>query len=308
MDMKFPRCYRILALAVLIFSFVVQPGDAQNEPLVLNATVIYEGKQPLPTLEAGNFTVLVDKQPQKIVSLNHGNASVSVGILVDVSGSTSQVSENVLNYIADGIDRLFQVSNPQNEYFVVAFHSKFGLVHDWTNDSQAIRGKLLPIKLEGGSALYDALFESVGHVKQGRNQKRVIILLSDGLDNNSAKTFKQLRDFLKDSGVVLYCIPLRNEEGAGSSLAMEGLGVLVELSERSGGQTLLLENGSKAKAINRAFELVGTEVRSQYELVIEPTPMTGARKWRKVKVTAAYADANGKRKELKVRTREGFYR
>lgn len=301
-------CYRFLALAVLIFSVFVQPGGAQNEQLVLNATVVYEGKKPLPTLEAGDFTVLVDKQPQKIVSFNHGNAPLSVGILVDVSGSTARLSDKALNLFADGIDTLFQNSNPQNDYFVVGFHSKPGMVQNWTNDPQAIRSKLLPIKLERGSSLYDALYQSIEHVKTGRHQKRVLILLSDGMDNNSEKTFIQVRDFLKESDVVLYSIALMNEEMAGSSLAQEGKGILVELSECSGGQALVLQNGSKAKAIDRAFELVATEVRSQYELVVEPTPMAGARKWRKVKVTAAYTDAKGKRKELKVRTREGFYR
>lgn len=306
--MKLLRCYRLLAFAVLTFSLFVQSGGAQNERLVLNATVVYEGKQPLPTLEAGDFTVLVDKQPQKIVSLNHGNAPVSVGILVDVSGSTARLSDKAVNYFADGIDTLFQNSNPQNDYFLVGFHAKPGMVQNWTNDPQAIRSKLLPIKLDRGSALYDALYQSIQHVKTGRHQKRVLILLSDGLDNNSEKTFIQVRDFLKDSDVVLYSIALMNEESSGSPLSQEGRGILVELSEVSGGQTLVLQNGSKAKAINRAFELVATEVRSQYELVVEPTQMTGARKWRKVKVTAAYTDVNGKRKELKVRTREGVYR
>jgi Ca-activated chloride channel family protein len=305
---KFPRTWCFLTLAALVFSILLQPATAQNDRLVLNATVVYEGKQPLSTLEAGDFTVLLDKQPQKIVSFNHGNTPVSVGIVVDVSGSTARLSEKALNYFADGIDILFQAGNPQNDYFVVAFNTKPGMVQNWTNDPQAIRSKLLPIKLDGGSALYDALYQSIQHVKTGRHQKRVLILLSDGFDNNSEKTFNQVRDFLKDSDVVLYCIALIKEESAGSSLAQEGKGVLDELSERSGGQTLLLENGSKAKAINKAFELVATEVRSQYELLIEPTPVTGVRKWRKLKVTAAYTDANGKRKELKVRTREGFYR
>lgn len=299
---------RHLIFALLFVSLFVQPGLAQNDRLVLNATILYDGKQPLPTLEAGDFTVLVDKQPQKIVSFNHGNVPVSVGILVDVSGSTARFSDKALNHFADGIDTLFQLSNPQNDYFVVAFQTKPGMLQNWTNDPQAIRGKLLPIKPVSGSALYDAVYQSIQHVKTGRHQKRVLILLSDGFDNNSEKTFNEVRDVLKDSDVVLYSIALMNEESSGSSLAQEGRSILDELSEVSGGQALLLPNGSKAKAINKAFELVATEVRSQYELVIEPTPVTGARKWRKVKVTAAYTDANGKRKELKVRTREGFYR
>ena len=305
--MAIPRRAPLL-VALVLLSLFIPPAAAQNERLVLHATVVYEGKQPLPALEAGDFTVLVDKQPQKIVSLNHSNPPMSVGILVDASGSTARLSEQALNHFADGIDTLFQSGNPQNEYFVVAFQTKPGMVHDWTNDQQAIRGKLLPIKPAGVSALYDAIHQGIQHVKTGRHQKRVLILLSDGLDNNSEKTFVQVRDFLKESDVVLYSIALMNEDSAGSSLAQEGRGILVELSEASGGQALLLQNGSKAKAINRAFELVGNEVSSQYELVVEAPQPAGTKTWRKVKVEAAYTDANGKRKELKIRTRQGVYR
>jgi VWFA-related protein len=277
----------------------------------LSATVIYEGKQPLPTLEAGDFAVLIDKEPQKLVAFSHGNAPVSVGILVDISGSASQHSKNMLSYIADGVDRLMRAGNPQNEYFVAAFHAKPGLVHAWTNDSQAIRSKLLPLEFKGVSAFYDGLHKSIEYVKTGRNAKKVVIVLSDGQDNNSGKSFKEVREYLKESDVVLYAIGLLDYESAGSALGQEGTSILAELTKVSGGSTLMPlteQSKSKADALNEAFEQIGTDVRSQYELVVEPPQATAPRKWRKLKVTAAYTDANGKRKELKVRTREGFFR
>jgi Ca-activated chloride channel homolog len=299
-----------LTLAALSFSILLQPVSAQNERLVLNATVIYEGKQPLPTLEAGDFAVLIDKEPQKLVSFSHGNAPVSVGILVDISNSASE-SDKTLGYIADGIERLLQVGNPQNDYFVAAFHSKPGMVHDWTTDAQAIRSKLLPLEFKGQSALYDALHKSIEYVKTGKHQKKVVIVLSDGMDNESKKTFKEVREYLKESDVVLYAIGLLDNERAGSSLAEEGTSILAELTEVSGGATLMPlteASKSKARALTEAFEQIGTEVRGQYELVVELPQATVPRKWRKLKVTAAYTDPSGKRKELKVRTREGFFR
>ena len=305
---KFPRTWCFLTLAALIFSILFQPATAQNERLVLNATVVYDGKQPLPALEAGDFTVLLDKEPLKVVALNHGNQPLSVGILVDISNSASQ-SNKTLEYIADGIERLLKVGNPQNDYFVAAFHSKPGMVHDWTNDSRAIRGKLLPLEFKGQSALYDALHKSIEYVKTGKHQKRVVIVLSDGLDNESKKTFKEVREFLKESDVVLYAIALLDYESAGSALGEEGQSILAELTKISGGETLMAltdASKSKAKAIGDAFEQIGTDVRSQYELVVEPPQTTGPRKWRKLKVTATYTDANGKRRELKIRSREGF--
>ncbi len=84
---KFPRVSCFLTLAALLYSLYAQADIAQTDRLVLNATLVYDGKQPLPTPGAADFTVLVDKQPQKIVSFNQDNAPVSVGILVDVSSS-----------------------------------------------------------------------------------------------------------------------------------------------------------------------------------------------------------------------------
>ena len=307
--MKFPRTCCFLTLAALSFSILLQTATAQNKPLVLSSTIVYEGKQPLPTLEAGDFSVFIDKEAQKIVSFNHGNGPVSVGILVDISNSAS-VSNKTLAYIADGIEKLLQIGNPQNDYFVAAFHSKPGIVHDWTTDSQAIRNKLLPLEFKGQSALYDGLYRSIEYVKTGKHQKKVVILLSDGLDNNSGRTFKEVREYLKNSDVVLYAIALTDYESGGNALADEGTSVLEELTRLSGGYTsMALAEGSKSKAraLSEAFEIIGTDVRSQYELVIEPQSTTPP-KWRKIKVTASYTDANGKRKELKVRTREGFYR
>lgn len=306
--MALPRSAGLLLVPLVIFSLFIQPATAQTDRIVLNATVVTDSKRPLPPLEAGDFTIVADKEPLKLVSFNHGNAPVSVGILVDASGSASRPSKKVMQYVAAGIDRLLQVGNPQNEYFVAAFDSKPGLVHDWTNDAQSIRNKLVPLELKGQSALYDGLFESVEHVKKGKHNKKAIVVVSDGMDNNSQKTFNEVRDLLRESDVLLYSVFVMNEEMAGSSLAQEGMGVMSDLSKVSGGQALLVERSPNEKTVGELFELIGTEIRSQYELVIESPAATGARKLRKIKITAAYTDANGKRKELKVRTREGVYR
>lgn len=303
---KFPRTWCLLTLAALISSSFLQTTSAQNERLVLNASIVYNGKQPLPTLEAGDFAVSIDNAPQKIVSFNHGNVPASVGILVDSSASTSRQSAKLLQYLAAGIDRLIQVGNPQNDYFVSTFNSRPGMVHGWTGDPQAIRSKLLQLQFKGNSALYDGLFSSIEYARTGRHLKQVLIVVSDGLDNNSQKTFKEVREFLKQSDVMLYGVVVTKD--AGSAIAEEGAGAIAELCKVSGGPAVLMDKGINEKTITGAFELIGTDVRGQYELVIEPPQITTPPKWRKVKVTATYTDTGGKRKELKFRTREGFFR
>jgi hypothetical protein len=107
---------------------------------------------------------------------------------------------------------------------------------------------------------------------------------------------------------VLHAIALMPIDLSGSALGEEGQSVLAELTRISGGQTLAFEYPSQSKSITEAFERIGTDVRSQYELVVESPQATVPRKWRKLKVTAHYTDASGKRKELKIRTREGLFR
>ena len=304
--MAHPRSCRILTLAVLIFFLFIQPVAAQTERLVFNATVVNENKRPLPTFEAGDFTVFVDNEPQKLVSFNHGNVPASVGILVDTSGSADAI-DKVLQHIAAGIDRLVQVGNPQNEYFIATFNSKPRMLQEWTNDSLSIRNKLLPVPLKGVTALFDGIFSGIQYVQSGNHNKKVIIVVSDGYDTNSKKSFNEVRDFLKQFDVALFAVVIVNNDSGIGFEGEEGKSVLGKLCKVTGGQALVVENGPNKKTISEAFEQIGTEIRSQYQLVIEPPQSTGIRKWHKISITAAYTDA-GKRKEIKVRTREGFYR
>lgn len=298
-------------LAILTFVATPTPATAQNEPLVLSVSVVNDNDRAIPPLNASNFSVLIDKEPQTVVSLNSGNVPASVGILVDISGSlTNQGARppnKVHRYTAEGIDRLFQLSNPQNEYFVAAFHSKPGIVHDWTTDARSIRDKLLALESQGQSALYDGLYKSIEYVNRGHHRKRVIILVSDGVDNASKRTFKEVREFLKNSDVVLYAIGVFNDVTFGSALGEEGESILAKLCEVSGGRVLILKDALKVQSITEAFELIGIELRSQYQLSIDPQTV-GPRKWRKLKLKASYVDSSGKPKDVKVRTREGFYR
>src|SRR5690349_7486413 len=126
--MTFRRNLWFVTLATLTSLVLYQTVIAQSERVVLSATVVNESGRTLPTLSANDFTVLVDKQPRKILAFNHEDAPMSVGILVDISSSVSSPSNKGLGNVADGIEKLVQVGNPESDYFVAAFRSKPGLV------------------------------------------------------------------------------------------------------------------------------------------------------------------------------------
>jgi Ca-activated chloride channel homolog len=133
-----------------------------------------------------------------------------------------------------------------------------------------------------------------------------LILISDGQDNNSKYTFKQVREALKESNVLLYSVNLSNDYSAGSSLGLEGQDILRDLSLQSGGMFFYKKESTRLKLSDAAsvFEIIATELRHQYSIEIAPQALSPNLKWHKVRIqTKSPVETKG----WSVRTREGFY-
>ena len=202
-----------LPLKSLLFIavFGVWTVHAQSpDSLVLNVTVTNEKGMLSRGLSLESFAVTVDKQPQKILSLSDQEVPASIGILIDDSGSQYVAPSDGLSLpskLRPALARFLKLSNPANEYFVVTFNSKVQLVQDWTTNPQAVIDTLDSLKFKNLTALYDAMTLALDKVKTGRNSKRVLVLITDGSDTNSTRSgFKDVRDKLKASDVVLYCV------------------------------------------------------------------------------------------------------
>jgi Ca-activated chloride channel family protein len=286
---------------------------AQNpDSLVLNVTVTNEKGMLTRGLSLESFAITVDKQPQKILSLSDQEVPASIGILIDDSGSQYVAPSDGLSLpgkLRPALERFLKLSNPANEYFVVTFNSKVQLVQDWTSDPQAVIDTLNTLKFKKLTAMFDAMTLALDKVKTGRNSKRVLLLISDGSDTNSMKSgFKQVRDKLKASDVVLYCI------GANVALYPAGsvnyrwnlnddVEKLAELSVASGGRAFFTKNLSEPLASNQVFELIALELRAHYQLVIAPDPPGAKAKFRKIKIEAKQGT-----ERLTARTRLWYYR
>jgi Ca-activated chloride channel family protein len=201
-----------------------------------------------------------------------------------------------------------RVSNPANEYFVVTFNSKAQLVQDWTSDPQAVLETLDSLKFKKQTALFDAMTLALDKMKTGRNSRHVLLLISDGSDNNSKTGFKEVRDKLKASDVLLYCV--------GANMTFELAGTinyrlrptedaekLGELSAATGGRAFFTINLSEPMASNRVFELIALELRAHYQLVIAPEYPGEKAKFRKITIEAKQGTDR-----LIARTRLWYYR
>jgi len=157
------------------------------------------------------------------------------------------------------------------------------------------------VNTTGNTALYDACYLGVEKVQRGGHPKRALLLISDGQDNNSRYTFNELRRLLKESDVVLYGIGILGGGDAGSSLGMEGQGILDELASVSGGKAFFPRSAAEMDDI---FEQIALELRHQYSIGYKPNNFSNDGRWHKVKVKVTPPRGLPR---LFVRTKEGYF-
>lgn len=284
-------------------------SPSQAVPPVQLSVTVTNKKAFVTGLKKENFQILVDKTPAKIVQFSNGEAPVSVGILLDASGSMHTLASNKgsrLRVLQQALASFSSRSNKANEYFLIGFNEKAELWADWTSGIGLIDDDILRLQPFGEPKLYDACSVAIHKLQQGRHSRRVLILISDGQDNESKMPFKDSLELVREAGILLYSVHTSRVE-PGTALHLEGRAILDTLTSASGGvlYTTLQFND---RDVNEIFEGIANELRNQYIVAIEPLPTTNEKKWRKVKVRVS-PDANAppELKNLSARTRPGFY-
>ena len=242
------------------------------------------------------FSIFDDKTQKDITFFSDEDAPVSVGILFDVSGS---MSGDKVRRARDALAHFVQTSHDRDEYFLIGFNSRAQLLMDRTRDGNAVLDKLTFVQTKNNTALYDACYLGVERVQRGTHPKRALLLISDGQDNNSRYTFNELRRVLKESDVVLYAIGILGGSDVGSSLGMEGQGVLDDLAGVSGGKAFYPRSSAEMDDI---FEQIALELRHQYSIGYRPPNFDG--KWHRIKVKVAPPRGLPR---LFVRSKEGYF-
>jgi Ca-activated chloride channel family protein len=244
------------------------------------------------------FSIFDDKLEQNISFFSDDDAPVSVGVLFDVSGS---MSGDKVRRARDALAHFIQTSHDRDEYFLIGFNSRSQLLLDRTRDGNSVLDKLTFVQTKGNTALYDACYLGVERVQRGAHPKRALLLISDGQDNNSRYTFNELRRVLKESDVVLYAIGILGGNDVGSSLGMEGQGILDELAGVSGGKAFYPRS---APEMDDIFEQIALELRHQYSIGYRPPNFVSNGKWHRIKVKVAPPRGLPR---LFVRTKEGYF-
>ena len=265
--------------------------------VVLHTSVLDDRGKFVDGLAQDNFRVYEDKIEQKISIFKREDIPVSMGLVIDNSGSMRdkrpRVNEAALT--------LVQNSNPQDEAFVVNFNDDFylDLDKDFTNSVPELKEALERIDARGSTALYDAIIGSLDHLKKGNKEKKVLLIVTDGEDNTSRNSLeKTLRDIQKTS-TVIYTIGLLSQESKKS--AKSARHALISIAQASGGVAYFPENVEDVHAI---CEQVAHDIRHQYTLAYYPSNTARDGTFRSIHVDVIPPRGHGK---LVARTRNGYY-
>ncbi len=264
------------------------------EMVVLQATVHTKKGNFVNGLRQNSFQLFEDNKLQTLKLFRHSDSPVAVGLIVDNSGSMRRKHAAVLA----AAKAFTRSSNQKDELFVVNFNEQviLGLPHTrlYSADSREL-ARALPATVGGGkTALYDALEVGLQRVRELKQDKKALIVITDGGDNASTHTVAQVMNDFMAADVMIYTIGLFDKNDLDSNP-----GVLNQMAEATGGQSFYPKKPAQAVS---SCKLIAKTIRSQYTLGYSPTDTShnGAFRTLQLKVTSP------RRVPLVARTRSGY--
>ncbi len=222
-------------------------------------------------LSKENFQVLEDKVPQEISLFKHEDIPLSMGLIIDNSGSMRPKRERVhtaaLTFVRE--------SNPDDETFVIAFDENAYLQQDFTGSLGDLVDALDDLDPRNGTAVHDAIYLGMEQVKKGRLDKRAILVISDGEDKDSVMSYDKLLKYVRGTkDIAVYAIGLLDEDqgsgglfGVGRSPQKKAKEVLTEIATITGGRAYFPKSIDDVETICRQ---IARELRNQYTIGYYP--------------------------------------
>jgi Ca-activated chloride channel family protein len=240
-------------------------------------------------LERDAFRVFENQTEQQVVQFAREDAPISVGIVFDSSNSMT----GKLGKSREAMNQFLRFANPEDEFFLVEFSSRPRLTVPFTSDIGEIQNRLMLIRSKGTTALLDAVYLAMDCMKRARYQRRALLVLSDGGDNDSRYTQTEMRNRVRESDLWIYAMGIYDhEESAAGQKLLEGM------AEESGGRHYAVKSLVDLPAVAARISL---ELRNQYILGYKPSDARHDGKYRRVQVKVM-EDSH-----LRVSWRPGYY-
>ena len=255
-------------------------GDAlirtSADLVMVPVTITDDFNRPVTGLDRENFEVFENKKLQPIKNFSSEDTPISVGIIMDISGSMGGKLERA----RDAVREFCQQSNPQDEFFMITFSDIPHLASDFTNRPEDLDTALLTAQSRGRTSLLDAIYMGIRKMKDARYQRRALLILSDGGDNHSRYTERDVKNAVKEADVLVYAVGTFDRYVT-TQEELLGPELLQSVSSVTGGQAYTVSNEAEMPEVTRS---IGTRLRHQYVLAYRPqTPMRDG-KWHKISV------------------------
>ena len=255
----------------------------------------------IPELKQQNFKVWENGVPQQIAAFTGEDIPITVGLVIDNSGSMkpkrTRVNESALDFV--------KTSNPQDQVFVVNFNDEFYLDMDtdFTNDPKVLRSALERIDSRGGTALYDTILGSIAHLKKGTRDRKILLVVTDGVDDasDSGHTLDYAVEKAEQSNTVIYAVGLFSPGDDSRAEIRQGERALKALTQATGGEVFFPKTLDQVDAV---CQRIAQDIREQYTIGYYPTNTAKDGTFRAVKIELEGVKGHGK---LTIRTRPGYF-
>jgi Ca-activated chloride channel homolog len=260
-----------------------EPAKAADRPIRLNVemalanvTVTDPSNRLVTGLDKDNFRVFEDGVEQEVLHFSSEDVPISIGVIFDMSGSML----NKVGKARQAVIEFLRIANPRDEFFLVSFNDHAEMTSSFTSDVEEIQDRMLFTVAKGSTALLDGIYLGLNQMRDAKNARRALLVISDGGDNHSRYSEGDVRKFLKEADCQLYAIGIFDTE-ARSREEFYGPVLLGELTEMTGGRVFTATRPDDLPNIATA---IGMELRNQYLVGYRPSNNQHGGAWRKIKV------------------------
>jgi Ca-activated chloride channel family protein len=301
---------KISALAqILIVCFLAStPVFSQNTPdretVYFRVTVVDKKGRTVNGLKKENFAVREGKAAQEISYFSDAEEPASVAVLFDISDSVDIKSRQIA---AKTALKFLKLTNEENDYSLIAFGNAIYPLLDWgSTDDQVVDvlETLAKLKLKPEStSFYDACFFALDKFDQSRHRKKILLILSDGINNTSKKSFSRIEKRFKASDALVYAISMMSSVDVGTIDGMKAQNELEKIATLSGGKSFY--PASEKEALT-AVERIAATLKDQYLIGYLPKASAEKEDWREVEIKVILLQ--GGKVSLDALTRAGYYK
>jgi len=231
--------------------------------------------RPVSGLEKENFKIFDEKVQQTISTFAMDDEPIAAGLVFDTSGSMG----DKLRRSRMAASVFFKIADPDDEFFLVEFDSQPRLVVPLTQDTGRIEQELTFSRSRGSTALLDAIYMALQEMRKSKKNKKALLIISDGGDNNSRYTVKEVRTLIQESDVLIYAIGVFG--GGSTPEEAGGPELLSHIAEQTGGRMFF----ANAVEMPDVAKKIGIELRNRYILGFAPLNQVRDGKYHHVTVT-----------------------